>query len=166
MKELFSPDYFNKNEKQKLLLNQLILRSKPFEGQLDDFLDSTVLQTETDEYDPKADRVTLMTLHASKGLEFSVIFIVGCEEDLIPYQKRGEDSDIEEERRLFYVGMTRTRKKLVLMNAKKRFLFGERCENSPSRFLNDIEEALKEIKKREFKKKITDEKKQNQMNLF
>lgn len=166
VKELFSPDYFNKNEKQKLLLNQLILRSKPFEGQLDDFLDSTVLQTETDEYDPRADRVTLMTLHASKGLEFSVIFIVGCEEDLIPYQKKGEDSDIEEERRLFYVGMTRTRKKLVLMNAKKRFLFGERCENSPSRFLNDIEEALKEIKKREFKKKITDEKKQNQMNLF
>jgi len=121
---------------------------------------------ETDEYDPRADRVTLMTLHASKGLEFSVTFIVGCEEGLIPYQKKGKDLDLEEERRLFYVGMTRAQKKLVLMNAKKRFLFGERCENSPSRFLNDIEEALKAIKQREFKKKIKETKKQNQIDLF
>ena len=72
----------------------------------------------------------------------------------------------EEERRLFYVGMTRAQKKLILMNAKKRFLFGERCENSPSRFLNDIEEALKEIKQRDFKKKIKEMKKRNQLDLF
>ncbi len=125
-----------------------------------------MLQTETDEYDPRVDRVTLMTLHASKGLEFPVILIVGCEENLIPYQKKGEDLDLEEERRLFYVGMTRAQKKLILMNAKKRFLFGEQCEHSPSRFLNDIEEALKEIKQRDFKKKIKKMKKRNQLDLF
>lgn len=107
-----------------------------------------------------------MTLHASKGLEFPVILIVGCEENLIPYQKKGEHLDLEEERRLFYVGMTRAQKKLILMNARKRFLFGEQCENSPSRFLNDIEDALKEIKQRDFKKKIKEMKKRNQLDLF
>ncbi|MCH8953920.1 UvrD-helicase domain-containing protein [candidate division KSB1 bacterium] len=166
IEKFYPPNYFDKNEKLKVLLNQLFLRCKPFENRLSDFLDSTVLQTETDEYDPRVDRVTLMTLHASKGLEFPVILIVGCEENLIPYQKKGEELDLEEERRLFYVGMTRAQKKLILMNAKKRFLFGKQCENSPSRFLNDIEEALKEIKQRDFKKKIKEMKKRNQLDLF
>ena len=85
---------------------------------------------------------------------------------MIPYQKKGEDLDLEEERRLFYVGMTRAQKKLILMNARKRFLFGEQCENSPCRFLNDIEETLKEIKQRDFKKKIKETQKRNQLDLF
>jgi DNA helicase-2/ATP-dependent DNA helicase PcrA len=85
-----------------------------------------------------------MTLHAAKGLEFPVVFIVGCEESLLPYQREDKPFDLAEERRLFYVGMTRAQHKLILTHAKTRFLFGQRQENAPSRFLNEIEEALKE----------------------
>ncbi len=88
-------------------LHQLALRAVPFGDRLADFLESTALQSETDAYDPRADRVTLMSLHASKGLEFPVVFIVGCEEGLLPYERVGEPVDVEEERRLFYVGLTR-----------------------------------------------------------
>ena len=88
-------------------LHQLTLRAVPFEDRLADFLEAPALQSETDAYDPRADRVTLMSLHASKGLEFPVVFIVGCEEALLPYERKGEAVDIEEERRLFYVGLTR-----------------------------------------------------------
>ncbi|HHJ06804.1 MAG TPA: hypothetical protein ENK24_04820, partial [Anaerolineae bacterium] len=105
------------------------------------------LRDETDAYDSRADRITLMTLHASKGLEFPVVFIVGCEEGLLPYQKAGEPLDSEEERRLFYVGMTRAQEKLILTRSKKRFLFGKWLNNAPSRFLDDIENILKELKK-------------------
>jgi DNA helicase-2/ATP-dependent DNA helicase PcrA len=128
-------------------VQQLVRRATPFENRLADFLESTVLQKETDLYDPRADRVTLMTLHAAKGLEFPVVFIVGCEEGLIPYQMEGRTYDLAEERRLFYVGMTRAQEKLVLTHAKTRFLFGQKRQAEPSRFLNDIEEALIEIKK-------------------
>ena len=85
-------------------LHQLTLRAVPFEDRLADFLEALALQSETDAYDPRADRVTLMSLHASKGLEFPVVFIVGCEEGLLPYERKGETVDVEEERRLFYVG--------------------------------------------------------------
>ena len=95
-------------------LHQLILRAVPFEDRLGDFLETITLQSETDAYDPRADRVTLMSLHASKGLEFPVVFIVGCEEGLLPYERKGEAVDVEEERRLFYVGLTRAGRKLVL----------------------------------------------------
>jgi superfamily I DNA/RNA helicase len=88
-----------------------------------------------------------MTLHAAKGLEFPVVFMVGCEEGLLPYQREGKAFDLEEERRLFYVGMTRAQQKLIMTHAKTRFLFGQRQQNGPSRFLSDIEHTLKEIKK-------------------
>ncbi|GAK50629.1 UvrD/REP helicase [Candidatus Moduliflexus flocculans] len=133
-------------------LKRLIERAKPFERRLRDFLEFAALQKDADDYDPRADRVTLMTLHASKGLEFPVVFIVGCEEGVIPYQRDGEPRDIEEERRLFYVGITRAREKLLLTRAQMRFLFGKTREHAPSRFLNDIEDALKEVKKREQRK--------------
>jgi DNA helicase-2/ATP-dependent DNA helicase PcrA len=133
-------------------LRQLALRAVPFENRLADFLESTVLQSETDAYDPRADRVTLMTLHAAKGLEFPVVFIVGCEEGLLPYVRGDEAPDVEEERRLFYVGMTRARNKLVLTYTRTRFLFGLRMENAPSRFVSDIEAALKEIQEMKYKR--------------
>ena len=133
-------------------LKRLIERAKPFERRLRDFLEFAALQKDADDYDPRADRVTLMTLHASKGLEFPVVFIIGCEEGVIPYQRDGEPCDIEEERRLFYVGMTRAREKLLLTRAQTRFLFGKTREHAPSRFLNDIEDALKEVKEREQRK--------------
>ena len=111
-------------------LHQLTLRAVPFEDRLGDFLETITLQSETDAYDPRADRVTLMSLHASKGLEFPVVFIVGCEEGLLPYERKGETVDVEEERRLFYVGLTRAGRKLVLTHAAQarpvRSVHGER----------------------------------------
>ena len=132
-------------------LHQLALRAVPFEDRLGDFLEATALQSETDVYDPRADRVTLMSLHASKGLEFPVVFIVGCEEGLLPYERKGEAVDVEEERRLFYVGLTRAGRKLVLTHARKRVLFGQFMENPPSRFVGDIEAALKEMQEMKYR---------------
>ncbi len=81
-------------EKSSERIQQLIWRATPFENRLKDFLESTVLQKETDAYDSRANRVTLMTLHAAKGLEFPVVFIVGCEENLIPCQREGKVFDL------------------------------------------------------------------------
>ena len=132
-------------------LHQLTLRAVPFEDRLGDFLETITLQSETDAYDPRADRVTLMSLHVSKGLEFPVVFIVGCEEGLLPYERKGETVDVEEERRLFYVGLTRAGRKLALTHARKRVLFGQFMENPPSRFVGDIEAALKEIQEMQYR---------------
>ena len=154
------------DEKHPERLKRLMTKADSFENRLKDFLEVTVLQKETDEYDPRADRVTLMSLHASKGLEFPVVFIIGCEEKIIPYQREGESFDLEEERRLFYVGMTRAQEKLILTHAKKRFLFGQSSNNPPSRFLDDIENALKEIQKRTGQKIRKEKKEQAQLNLF
>ena len=121
-------------------------RALPFEANLRAFLEATLLQHETDHYDPRADRVTLMTLHAAKGLEFPVVLIPGCEETLLPYTLAGRDADVEEERRLFYVGMTRAQRRLILLHARRRTLFGQRLQSAPSRFLLAIEETLKELK--------------------
>jgi DNA helicase-2/ATP-dependent DNA helicase PcrA len=131
------------DEKGSERLQQLGRRAVPFDNRLGEFLESIVLQKETDLYDPRADRVTMMTLHAAKGLEFPVVFIVGCEEGLLPYQRGDERPDIEEERRLFYVGMTRAQQRLIITHAKSRYLFGQQLNNLPSRFLGDIEQALK-----------------------
>ena len=156
------------DDKWNELINKLTLSVGPFENRLKDFLESTVLKKEIDEYDPRADRVVLMTMHASKGLEFPVVFIAGCEENIIPYQRENKKLDIEEERRLFYVGMTRAKEKLILTHANKRFLFGKMTENPPSRFLNDMEAALKELKKSEYYKKKSGKKKgdTDQIGLF
>ena len=120
--------------------------AEPFGTRLRDFLIAMALQSETDRYDERADRVTLMSLHAAKGLEFPVVFIVGCEEGLLPYrpQHRDADPDEAEERRLFYVGMTRARRRLVLTHAGRRFLFGRTMENRLCGFVEDIEAALRE----------------------
>ncbi len=142
------------------LIAQLARRAAPFDARLAEFLESLALQGDTDAYDPRADRVTLMTLHASKGLEFPVVFIVGCEESLLPYARPGaqgaesgvettERMDVDEERRLFYVGMTRAQQQLVLTNARSRVLFGQSVQNAPSRFVDDIAAALKALRELE-----------------
>jgi DNA helicase-2/ATP-dependent DNA helicase PcrA len=154
------------DDKQVEQIRQLRLKALPFENRLKDFLETTVLQKETDAYEARADRVTLMTLHASKGLEFPVVFMVGCEETLLPYQRQGQEGDLEEERRLFYVGMTRARQKLILTHAKTRFLFGREYKNEPSRFLNDIENTLKEIKRLAARKPVQDRQDNLQLKLF
>jgi superfamily I DNA/RNA helicase len=147
-------------------VQQLGLRAVSFGTDLAAFLEAMVLQKETDAYDPRADRVTLMTLHASKGLEFPVVFIVGCEEGIIPYQRKDEAVDVEEERRLFYVGMTRAQKKLILTRAKSRVLFGQKQANEPSRFLADIEETLKELKEMAARKVVKEKDEVVQLTLF
>ena len=147
-------------------IKSLLRRAAPFDNRLQDFLEATALHKELDEYDPRADRVTLMSLHASKGLEFPLVFIVGCEETLLPYRRDGKAFDLEEERRLFYVGMTRAQEKLVLMHAKKRFLFGQSAQNPPSRFLADIEDALKELQIRQGKRPAGQPKPDSQLALF
>lgn len=87
--------------------------------------------------------VTLMTAHAAKGTEFPIVFIVGLEEGLFPHSRSLiEKEGIEEERRLFYVGMTRAKKKLYLSHARRRLYFGQRSTNPPSRFINEIPEEL------------------------
>jgi DNA helicase-2/ATP-dependent DNA helicase PcrA len=99
-------------------------------------------QSGTDE----AEKVRLMTIHASKGLEFHYVFITGLEEDLFPSKKlsaqKPSAEESEEERRLFYVALTRARKKLFLTNAKNRMLFGKRQMQFRSEFLDDIPEGL------------------------
>jgi DNA helicase-2/ATP-dependent DNA helicase PcrA len=154
------------DEKSSERLQQLSRRAAPFENRLGDFLESMALEKETDLYDPRADRVTLMTLHAAKGLEFPVVFIVGCEETLLPYQRGDEEPDIEEERRLFYVGMTRAQQRLVLTHAVSRYLFGQQMNNLPSRFLDDIEQALKEMKKSPHRKPAKETPDHIQLKLF
>ncbi|MCB9102049.1 MAG: UvrD-helicase domain-containing protein [Anaerolineales bacterium] len=154
------------DEKSSERLDQLRRRAVPFETRLGDFLESTVLQKETDIYDQRAGRVTLMTLHAAKGLEFPVVFIVGCEEGLLPYSRNDELPDIDEERRLFYVGMTRAQQRLILTHAKSRFLFGQEMTNLPSRFVDDIEQALKELKQSAYRKPAKESPDHVQLKLF
>ncbi|MBM3262581.1 MAG: UvrD-helicase domain-containing protein [candidate division Zixibacteria bacterium] len=121
-----------------------LIRCARLETQITPFLDNLLLSREYDAFGVKAERVMLMTLHASKGLEFPIVFITGCENDLLPLQYPGLTSDVEEERRLFYVGMTRAKEGLYLLRAGRRSLFGNVSNTYPSPFLADIEEQLKE----------------------
>jgi superfamily I DNA/RNA helicase len=104
------------------------------------FLD---LGTGADLYNDNTQQVSLMTLHTAKGLEFSCVFILGCEDGLIPFSLHGE-TDQAEERRLLYVGMTRARRTLILSHAKRRVLFGRELHLPRSRFLDTVEEELLE----------------------
>ncbi len=128
-------------------MQQLAGFAAPYGADLAGFIEAVALQSEADAFDPRAERVTLMTLHAAKGLEFPVVFIVGCEEGLLPYLPESERriADVEEERRLFYVGMTRASEKLILTAARRRYLFGKQAELPMSHFVHDIEAALLEI---------------------
>jgi DNA helicase-2/ATP-dependent DNA helicase PcrA len=110
---------------------------------LSEYLEQVALVTDIDRYDNRAERVTLMTLHAAKGLEFPVVFMVAMEEGLFPHARKGEDDDeLEEERRLAYVGMTRAREKLYLTHARQRRVFGDFQRNPRSRFIDEIPPQL------------------------
>ena len=106
---------------------------------LDEFLADAALMSSADE-DSGKNAVTLMTLHAAKGLEFPIVFLVGMEEGLLPHVRSMDESaeDVEEERRLAYVGMTRAMRELFLTYAQSRFTYGGRSYNFPSRFLQDL----------------------------
>ncbi len=104
------------------------------------FLEEVALLSDIDSYDQNADTVTLMTLHAAKGLEFPVVFMVGMEENIFPHSRAlFEKDEMEEERRLCYVGMTRAMEELHLVNANSRLLYGAVQHNPPSRFLSEID---------------------------
>jgi DNA helicase-2/ATP-dependent DNA helicase PcrA len=109
------------------------------DGSLADFLEQVSLVGEQDEYDEEAGSVTLMTLHNAKGLEFPVVFIIGLEDGVFPhYRSMSDQAELEEERRLMYVGVTRARERLYLTHAWSRTLFGTSSYNPPSRFLGEI----------------------------
>ena len=112
-------------------------------GGLGDFLERVALVNDSDQVAAGGGRVSLMTLHTSKGLEYPAVFITGLEEGLIPHTRAQDDArEVEEERRLCYVGMTRARRLLHLTNALSRELYGKRDETTPSRFLREIDPAL------------------------
>ncbi|MTB64761.1 DNA helicase PcrA [Streptococcus sp. zg-86] len=107
------------------------------------FLNDLALIADTDDGDRESSEVTLMTLHAAKGLEFPVVFLIGMEENVFPLSRAAEDEDeLEEERRLAYVGITRAEKQLYLTNANSRLLFGRSSYNQPSRFIREISSNL------------------------
>ena len=113
------------------------------DGPLAEFLEQVSLVSEQDEYDEEAGSVTLMTLHNAKGLEFPVVFIIGLEDGVFPhYRSMGEPAELEEERRLMYVGVTRARERLYLTHAWSRMLYGTTSYNPPSRFLGEIPSEL------------------------
>jgi DNA helicase-2/ATP-dependent DNA helicase PcrA len=111
----------------------------PEANALEQFLEETSLVADTDAWETETDRVTLMTLHAAKGLEFPAVFIVACEQGLLPHERsRHDDDKLEEERRLLFVGITRAREELQLSYAQYRAFRGQACPTVPSPFLMEL----------------------------
>ena len=120
---------------------ELISVAKEYEEMgLSGFLEEVALISDLDEVDNRANAVTMMTMHAAKGLEFPVVFIAGLEESIFPHSRALFDQqEMEEERRLCYVGMTRAMEELYLIHASSRMLYGSAQHNPPSRFISDID---------------------------
>ena len=152
--------YFRSEKlKNEVIFKKLFDIADDFGDNLEEFLKFAVLGTGVDTYRPNIENVTLMTLHSAKGLEFKCVFIIGCEDGLLPYSIfKSQKSDLDEERRLFYVGMTRAKRFLILSHVKKRFIFGKEFHLEKSPFLSNIEKELTELSKSEYKKKKKKEK--------
>ncbi len=129
-----------------------------------EFLNFLKLGIGADTLDKSLEAVSLMTIHASKGLEFECVFIPGCEDGLLPYNLYERENDLEEEKRLLYVGMTRAKKMLFLTNAKTRFINGRKFQLEKSPFLASITKELTEFLKNNPLKK--EKKQDNQLSLF
>jgi DNA helicase-2/ATP-dependent DNA helicase PcrA len=153
LKEEGTEEAFSKIENIDELINVLTeLEQGGEEVSLETFLDKVSLVTDVDLYEDKGNRVSLMTLHCAKGLEFPVVFIVGIEEGLLPHYRRGDEiEDLEEERRLCYVGITRAKERLFLSRAERRSTFGVGRANLPSRFLDELPEELIQFEERQGK---------------
>ena len=129
---------------------------------LEDFLEDISIVADQSEHQTLDNAVTLMTMHAAKGLEFKVVFLIGMEEGIMPHSMSlNEASELEEERRLCYVGITRAKERLYITNAKRRMLFGNTNMNPPSRFIAEIDNNL--IEKEESK---TENKAFNKTNFY
>ncbi len=137
-----------KGEEREENIYELISNLKTYEqeneeGTLSGFLEEVALMTDIDNYNAQTDAVVLMTIHSAKGLEFPVVFLPGMEEGIFPgIQSMYSTDDIEEERRLAYVGITRAKRNLYISHANLRMLFGSTSRNLPSRFLVEVPEAL------------------------
>ena len=133
-------------------LDQLLTMAEEFESEmvdsgLEEFLEDIALSSDVDNLEKSEEKVTLMTLHSAKGLEFPIVFLVGMEDGLFPsYKSIGEEKELEEERRLCYVGITRAREKLFMTCSKVRTTYGSTSYNNPSRFLKEIPSELLEGK--------------------
>jgi DNA helicase-2/ATP-dependent DNA helicase PcrA len=129
-------------------LRELVTVAQEFEEltgeeSLEAFLQHLALITDVDTWQEQADRVTLMTLHSAKGLEFPVVFLAGVEEGLFPHARTiEEEGGLEEERRLCYVGMTRAKERLYVTYARQRMIFGVIHPAVPSRFVDEMPQAL------------------------
>ena len=119
------------------------------EPALEEFLQQIALFADQDALRDDEGTVTLMTLHNAKGLEFPVVFIIGCEEGVFPHSRAVESGDLEEERRLCYVGITRARRELFVSYARMRALYGQRDWNLPSRFIDEIPADLTDREEQE-----------------
>ena len=134
----------NLNELASSILNYEQNSSEDFPD-LSGFLEENALMTDVDNYDAEADAVVLMTMHAAKGLEFPVVFLPGFEDGIFPgMQSLFAPEEMEEDRRLCYVAITRAKEELFIISAKSRTLYGSTTRNRPSRFLNDIPPELLE----------------------
>jgi len=129
-------------------LRELVTVAQEFETvtgeeSLEAFLQHLALITDVDTWQEQADRITLMTLHSAKGLEFPLVFLAGLEEGLFPHARTIEEEDgLEEERRLCYVGMTRAKDRLYVTYARQRMIFGAVHPSIPSRFVDEIPQHL------------------------
>jgi uncharacterized protein (TIGR00375 family) len=156
--------FFSDIDSDEEVLKRLLEVGKQFNNKIDDFLKYLTLGSSTDLYEKETEKVSLMTLHSSKGLEFQCAFIAGCEKGLIPYELFStQETDNEEEKRLLYVGMTRAKSYLYLTHARSRFIMGQERQMQRSPFLNRIEKELTEIEKNTYKKKQKDD---SQLKLF
>ena len=136
-------DMLEKEEDRRENIGEILNLAAEFQQELEEvtlnsFLDSVSLATDLDNYNENLDHVTLMTLHSAKGLEFPAVFIAGMEENLLPHFNSMMNGQVEEERRLFYVGVTRAKEKLYLASANRRMVFGKPQGTVTSRFISEL----------------------------
>jgi len=136
---LNDPDAEERTNNVRELLGQISEYQANHEAPtLASFLEEVALLTDADRFEDDGQRVALMTLHTAKGLEFDYVFMIGVEENLVPHNRAVSEGNLEEERRLFYVGMTRARRRLYLSLAHQRTLYGSLTLNGPSRFFQEL----------------------------
>jgi len=157
-------EIMEKNDGTKQAFEKLLSLARVHHN-LKGFLDALALDQDADVLEYEVEKVSLLTLHAAKGLEFPVVFVAGCEQGLIPFARDGQHIDnMEEERRLFYVAMTRAMDILCLTYAKKRRIYGRSLKQQRSLFIEDIEKKLTRLEKSA--DRMPEAKKPEQMELF
>jgi DNA helicase-2/ATP-dependent DNA helicase PcrA len=164
--EKYSPNALVATNRWKIIeifsaiLDRFVTRSSQTETAILDFIDAMELKDTLDEKKQDEDRVQLLTLHACKGLEFPVVIFMGVEEDIIPHKTLG--TDVSEERRLFYVGITRAKKKILFTRTERRQRHGKVVNAPPSRFLLEIPEHL--IQKRGTERKFAQDRRRSMLD--